>query len=190
MLPIEDLQASGRILNRGFYSRDPSLVARELLGKRLVRRLGENLLCSLIVEVEAYYGAEDPASRASKGLKRFNRMMWMEPGRAYIYNVHRHWMFNVVAHEPGGVGAILVRALEPILGLDIMMRNRPVKSVRDLTRGPGRLTEALSICKRLNGADLTEEGEILIADNPLRVDVETSTGLELEGTWRGSSDSS
>ncbi|MEM2127990.1 MAG: DNA-3-methyladenine glycosylase, partial [Candidatus Bathyarchaeia archaeon] len=65
----------------------------------LVRRLDEDLLGGLLVEVEAYYGAEDPASRALRGLKRFNRMMWMEPGRAFIYNVHRYWMFNVVAHE-------------------------------------------------------------------------------------------
>ncbi len=166
---------SGRILDSGFYCRDPSLVAVELLGKQLVRRLDENLLGGLIVEVEAYYGAEDPASRAFRGLKSFNRMMWMEPGRAFIYNVHRYWMFNVVAHESGGVGAILVRAIEPLYGVDMMMKNRPVKNIRDLTSGPGRLSEALAIDKRFNGAYLTEEdSEIFILDNNLRMEVETS----------------
>lgn len=166
---------SGRILDGRFYCRDPSLVASELLGKQLVRRLDGNLLGGLIVEVEAYYGAEDPASRAFRGLKSFNMMMWMEPGRAFIYNVHRYWMFNVVAHEPGGVGAILVRAIEPLYGVDIMMKNRPVKNIRDLTSGPGRLSEALAIDKRLDGVYLTEEdSEIFILDNPLRMEVETS----------------
>lgn len=166
---------SGRIIDSRFYCRDPSLVAPELLGKQLIRRLDENLLGGLIVEMEAYYGAEDPASRAFRGLKSFNRMMWMEPGRAFIYNVHRYWMFNVVAHEPGGVGAILVRAIEPLYGVDVMMKNRPVKNIRDLTSGPGRLSEALAIDKRLNGAYLTEEdSEIFILDNDLRMEVETS----------------
>ncbi|MBS7638429.1 DNA-3-methyladenine glycosylase [Candidatus Bathyarchaeota archaeon] len=167
--------ASGRILDGRFYCRDPSLVALGLLGKQLVRRLDENLLGGLIVEVEAYYGAEDPASRAFRGLKSFNRMMWMEPGRAFIYNVHRYWMFNVVAHEPGEVGAVLVRAIEPLYGVDVMMKNRPVKNIRDLTSGPGRLSEALAIDKRLNGAYLTgEDSEIFILDNNLRMEVETS----------------
>lgn len=171
----DGLQIIGRILDERFYCRDPSQVARELLGKQLVRRLGEDLLGGVIVEVEAYYGAEDPASRAFKGLKRFNRMMWMEPGRAFIYNVHRYWMFNVVAHEPGGVGAILVRAIEPLFGVDIMMRNRPVRSIRELTSGPGRLTKALAIDKRLDGAYLTEEESgVIILDNSMRVEVGTS----------------
>lgn len=149
--------APGEVISRAFYMRDPAVVARDLLGKRLVRRWDGEVLEGVLVETEAYYGLRDPASRAFHGMKNYNRPMWGEPGRVFIYNVHRYWMFNVVAHEPGEVGAVLIRALEPTGGIDIMLRNRPVGDLRGLTSGPGRLTTALAIDRGLNGVDVTAE---------------------------------
>ena len=112
-----------KILFPSFYSRDPAVVARDLLGKRLVRVLNGEALEGTIVETEAYYGAEDPASRAFHGRKNYNRLMWGEPGRVFIYNVHRYWMLNVVAHEPDEIGAVLIRAIEPTRGIESMLSN-------------------------------------------------------------------
>lgn len=154
-----------KILPREFYARNPKTVAIELLGKILVRRLGNARLEGIIVETEAYYGMDDPASRAKEGIKRYNIPMWGRPGLAFIYNVHNNWMLNVVAHEIDGVGAVLIRALEPLSGIEIMMANRRVNDIAKLTSGPGRLTKAFKIDKELNCADLTKsESPLLIMD--------------------------
>jgi len=166
------------VLPREFYERDPEIVAKELLGKILVRMLGSDILEGIIVEAEAYYGLEDPASRAHHGLKIYNRLMWSEPGRAFIYNVHNNWMFNIVAHEPGKIGAVLIRALEPRIGIEIMKKNRDVKDIRELTSGPGKLSRALKIDKSLNGAPVTKtEGEIVIADNKVKFKIGRSSRI-------------
>ena len=155
-----------------FYQREPEVVAKELLGKKLVRRLDENLLEGIIVETEAYYGLDDPASRAFHGVKNYNRLMWNEVGRAFIYNVHKYWMFNVVAHESKQIGAVLIRALEPMKGIEVMKRNRPVKREFDLTNGPGKLTIALKINKSLNGIPVTSpENEIVITDSRMEFEI-------------------
>ncbi len=157
------------VLSKDFYARDPEVVARELLGKRLVRKLNDELMEGIIVETEAYYGAEDPASRASKGLKPHNKLMFEEPGRAFIYNVHNNWMFNIVAHKPGEVGAVLIRAVQPIKGIDIMKRNRPIEDITKLTSGPGRLTKAMKIDKSLNGVSVTSnKSEVYILSNNVK----------------------
>ena len=166
---------SEQILNREFYRRDPAMVAGELLGKTLIRSFRGGSLEGIIVETEAYYGLQDPASRAFRGKKNYNRLMWGEPGRVFVYNVHRYWMFNVVAHEPGEVGAVLVRALEPTRGLDVMVRNRPVEDHEELTSGPGKLTIAFGIDKGLHGQDVTDpESEVYIVDGALEHEIGTS----------------
>ena len=155
----------GSSLTSSFYARDPATVAQGLLGKRLVRVLDGEALEGMIVETEAYYGAEDPASRAFYGRKDYNRLMWGEPGRVFIYNVHQYWMLNVVAHEPDTIGAVLIRAIEPTRGIESMLSNRPVKEPRALTSGPGKLTLALGIDKGSHGASvLSPGGEIRILD--------------------------
>jgi len=169
---------STNILPKKFYERDPEEVARDLLGKILLRKIGDERLSGMIVETEAYYGPRDPASRASDGMKRFNRLMWCEPGRAFIYNVHKYWMFNVVAHKPGGVGAVLIRAVEPLEGIETMKRNRGAGEdlqIFNLTNGPGKITLAFGIDKTLNGACLTsEKSTIHIIDNRIRFQVSSS----------------
>lgn len=165
------------ILSRRFYERDPEVVARNLLGKILIRKVRDKRLSGMIVETEAYYGPGDPASRASDGMKNFNRLMWLKPGIAFIYNVHKYWMFNIVAHEPGEVGAVLVRAVEPLEGIDIMKRNRGIEDERiiDLTNGPGKFTVAFGIDKRLNGVDVTSwKSPIYILDSHTQVRISSS----------------
>ncbi len=166
------------VLPKRFYERDPENVARDLLGKILVRKVGGKTLSGIIVETEAYYGPGDPASRASSGMKNFNKLMWQQPGVSFIYNVHKYWMFNIVAHKPGGVGAVLIRAVEPLEGIEIMKRNRGVsngKKLADLTNGPGKFTIAFGIDKKLNGACLTlKSSPIYVIDNKIQIRVLSS----------------
>lgn len=148
------------------------IVAEELLGKRLLRKFEENFLEGIIVETEAYYGLDDPASRAYYGMKNYNKVMWEEPGRAFIYNVHSNWMFNIVAHEPDQIGAVLIRAIEPTDGIEIMRRNRPVGNIFDLTNGPGKLAKALKINKSLNRISVfAAESEIVVANNDMQFEI-------------------
>jgi DNA-3-methyladenine glycosylase len=157
-------QTLGFPMEREFYLRDPSEVAKDLLGKHLVRKWKRGSLEGMIVETEAYYGSEDPASRAYNGKKNYNQMMWGDPGRVFIYNVHRYWMFNIVSHLPNEVGAVLLRAIIPTNGVNMMLENRQVEKLQQLTSGPGKLTLALGIDKMLQGADVTNpKGEIFIA---------------------------
>lgn len=156
------------VLHQDFFDRDPAVVAKELLGKKLVRKLDEALLEGVIVETEAYYGLCDPASRAYHGLKKYNRFMWGPPGTLFIYNVHKYWMLNIVAHEADCTGAVLIRALEPTRGLDVMKKNRASRRIVDLTSGPGKLSTALQIDSSLGGVPVTSQTrEIYVLNHSL-----------------------
>jgi len=149
-------------LGRDFYSRDPALVARALLGNILVRKIALKILSGVIVETEAYYGSEDPASRAFKGKKNYNTPMFEKLGTLFIYMVHGWWLLNISAHRDGKVGAVLIRAIEPIDGIDLMHFNRGVERLYALTSGPGKLTKSLGITKKLHGYDIVEVGKSLL----------------------------
>lgn len=151
-----------KVLSTSFYEREPDIVAKELLGKILVRKMNASLLSGKIVETEAYYGGEDPASKAYKGRKIFNELMFLNVGRTFIYMVHGNWLLNIVAHPKGNVGAVLIRALEPICGLETMKKNRKVKDLCCLTSGPGKLARALAITKELNGVYVTKRNSPLM----------------------------
>jgi DNA-3-methyladenine glycosylase len=143
------------ILKKDFYHRDTIEVAKELLGKKLVRRRKGRILSGMIVETEAYLSRSDSASHAFKGQTPRNTVMFGPAGRAYVYFVYGlHFMFNVVTEEKGSPGAILIRAVEPLNGLH-QMEARRKKSGRDLTNGPAKLCQAMVIDKSLNGWDLT-----------------------------------
>ncbi len=162
------------VLEKGFYARDTEAVAKDLLGKVLIRRLGPELLGGVIVETEAYFGAHDPASRAFHGRKRYNLVMFGEPGHLFIYNVHKYWMLNFIAHDKG-VGGILIRAIEPTMGLETMKENRQVKRDWELTSGPGKLSLALDIGKSLNGLSITDDScTIHVLDNKYYYEMGTS----------------
>jgi len=159
------MEAVAEHLGRSFYRRDTATVAQELLGKTVVRRLGRQNLTGVIVETEAYYGDKDPASRAFRGRKNYNSPMFEDPGRLFIYMVHSWWLLNIAAHEPGDVGAVLIRALEPIEGIPVMEENRGVTDLYNLTSGPGKLTKSLNVTKELHGLNVTEgSAELKIVD--------------------------
>ena len=163
-----------QILQRDFFTRRTDYVARDILGKILIRRLDNELLGGIIVETEAYFGGDDPASRAFNGLKEYNSVMFEKPGRLFIYNVHKYWMLNIIAHDVG-VGGVLIRAIEPTMGIETMKQNRPVKQLRDLTSGPGKLTLALNVDKSLNGVEITDDSRpVYILDNSYPYEICTS----------------
>jgi DNA-3-methyladenine glycosylase len=169
------MEAVAEPLERSFYRRDTATVARELLGKTIVRRLGHQVLTGRIVETEAYYGDKDPASRAYRGRKNYNSPMFDDPGRLFIYMVHSWWLLNIAAHEPGEVGAVLIRAIEPIEGIPVMEDNRGVTDLYNLTSGPGKLTKALDVTKELHVLDVTEGSvELKIVDDGYQ-DFQTAT---------------
>jgi len=141
------------ILPRDFYDRPTLTVARELIGARLVRILDGVKLVSIITETEAYISEKDLACHARAGRTPRTVVMYGEPGHAYVYFTYgNHWMLNVVTEREGFPAAVLIRAIQPIEGVEIMTARR---SGRD-TFGPGKLCQALGITKSENDADLTE----------------------------------
>lgn len=159
-------------LKREFYTRNLLSVARELLGKILVKKSGNKILSGKIVEVEAYHGDYDQASHTFKGKTKRNEVMFNEGGYLYVYFTYgAHFCANVVVGKKGKGIAVLIRALEPVEGIDMMIKNRfKRKLVHDnekynLTNGPGKLCKALGINRNHNGADLTGN-EIYVLDQP------------------------
>jgi DNA-3-methyladenine glycosylase len=153
-----------RILERSFYQRHPVAAARGLLGKILVRRLDGETLSGRIVETEAY-SSDDPASHAYGGRTERNRALFGEPGHAYVYFTYgMHHCLNVVARRGKPAGGVLIRAAEPLEGIDEMKRLRHTERLRNLMSGPGKVAQALAITKSLYGTDLTRRGALYIAD--------------------------
>ncbi len=135
-------------LPQKFYKKDTSLVAKELLGKLLVRKLKDRVLIGRIVETEAYYGEKDPCSRA-KTTPKMAQPMWDEPGKVFTYMVHNNWMFNVVTEKKGIPAAVLIRAIEPLAEVELMKKHRNQNGF-NITNGPGKLSAALRIGKKHN----------------------------------------
>ena len=144
-------------LPRDFYLQDTVTVARALLGCTLWRRRRRELLAARLVETEAYLGANDAASHARRGLRSpRNESMYLEGGHAYVYFTYgMHWCLNVVTQESDIAEAVLLRAAEPLQGMDSMRKRRPkAKRDFDLMNGPGKLCAALDIDRRLDGEPL------------------------------------
>jgi DNA-3-methyladenine glycosylase len=161
------------VLPESFFARDTVTVARELLGKVLVSRVGDTVCGGRIVETEAYLGAHDPGSHAAtKGVTRRNAVMYGPAGRAYVYFTYgNHHMLNLVTETDGVAGAVLVRALEPLLGGEEMLRRRSggagtrVRPV-DVANGPGKLAAALGIGLAENGSPIGR-GTLAVYDAPV-----------------------
>jgi DNA-3-methyladenine glycosylase len=171
---------SSKPLSRAFFDRDPRIVARELLGKILVRRHGQHILAGRIVETEAYLGADDPAAHSAAGRTLRNAVLFGPPGHAYIYFIYgNHYCLNVSCLREGDAGGVLFRALEPLAGLADMARFRHLEvadattsaQLKSLTSGPGRLAQAFAITRlRDNGKDMTSprKSDLYIAEDDFK----------------------
>ncbi len=139
---------------------DTVALARYLIGKILVREVPEGVVSGRIVETEAYV-VGDAAGHAYRGITPRNRSLFLEPGHAYIYLAYgRSYMLNVSSEMPGIGAGVLIRSLEPLKGIPMMQLNRGIKRLRDLARGPGRLSAALRVDRSLDGLDLCREGPL------------------------------
>ena len=167
------------ILPREFFNRDPVIVGCELLGKLLIRREGRKLLAGRIVEDEAYLGADDPAAHAYAGLTPRNAVLFGPPGHAYVYFIYgNHYCLNVSCMREGLGEGVLLRAMEPVFGLEAMAMARglelpaspPITQLRLLSSGPGRMSEALGITRaRDNDKELTSRrSDLWFADDGYR----------------------
>jgi len=153
-------------LPREFYARNTVDVAKDLLGKILVRRIGKDTISGIITETEAYRQSDDPASHAYRAITRRNEAMFGEVGHAYVYFTYgMHYCVNVVAKSKNRkAGAVLIRSLAPKDGIGIMMKNRKMNNVANLTNGPAKLTMALDITKKQYGEDLVSSPHIYITN--------------------------
>ncbi len=152
-------------LPQDFYNRDPVVVARELLGKLLVRRTRDGLCTGRIVETEAYLAEDDEACHASRGQTRRNATMFGPPGRAYVYQIHQVQCLNAVTEPAGTPSAVLIRAIEPLAGVELMSRRAGKEVLHHVARGPGLLCRALAIDQQLDGWDLTAGRRLWIAEH-------------------------
>ncbi len=180
---------TGKRLTRRFFRRDPVTLAKALLGKVLVRRLpGGRELAGRIVEVEAYLGVEDRAchSYAGRRTKR-NASMWLDGGHAYVYFVYgMHWCFNVVSEREGVPTACLIRAIEPLQGLDEMRRRRRKERVVDLCSGPAKLAQAMGMNGVLDGLDLVTDAKVFVRKaekSTLEIKSTPRVGVHYAGAW-------
>lgn len=176
-------------LDRAFFSRYTPQVARELLGCLLVRRVGRSSLSGRIVEVEAYRGSDDPASHSYRGATGRSAIMFGEAARVYVFfSYGNHWCLNFTTEGKGQPGAVLVRALEPVEGIEKMAGNRGVTDWRRLTDGPGKLTQALSIGGGFNGEDLVSSKRLYVVrrESPVRTKSSSRIGISKgqEHPWR------
>ena len=168
-------------LPRKFFDRDAVTVARELLGKLLMHREGRKLLAGRIVEDEAYLGPLDPAAHAFNGRTTRNAVLFGPPGHAYVYFIYgNHYCANVSCTPKGNGGGVLLRAMEPVVGVQAMAGARGlllpedprISQLRVISSGPGRMSEALGITReRDNGKDLTDaKSDLWLADDGYRPD--------------------
>ena len=167
-------------LDRNFYLRSGLKVARELIGKKLVHNSAEGLTGGLIVETEAYLGVNDAAAHSYKGLTERTKIIFGAGGFAYVYMIYGvYYCFNVVANVENIADAVLIRALEPIDGLDLMRKRRKKNNLRDLCSGPGKLAQAMGIEKNHYGVDLCGN-EIFIETTNILPDVTTTKRINID----------
>jgi len=173
-LPLKN----AKLLRRAFFNRDPRIVSRHLLGKLIVRKEGRKRLVGRIVEVEAYLGADDAAAHAAAGRTARNEVLFGPPGYAYVYFIYGvHYCLNISCLPEDVAGCVLIRALEPVQGIEEMTEARglskdfnPVHNLRALTSGPGKLCQALQITRtRDNGKDmLSSSSDLVVMDDGYR----------------------
>jgi DNA-3-methyladenine glycosylase len=172
---------------RSFYLQPTLEVARRLLGKYLVRVHSDGVTAGMILETEAYVGLEDKASHGSRRRTPRNAMMFGPPGFAYVYVIYgMHHCLNVVTEPEDYPAAVLIRAVQPCEGLELMAARRRKQDMRLLAKGPGNLCQAFGIERCLNGIDLC--GDVLFLEDrgssPADIVVTTRIGVEYAGQWK------
>lgn len=173
-------------LSRDFYLQDTLTVTQDLIGHILVHNTPEGVIAGRIIETEAYITG-DPANHATRGMTRRNEAMFGSPGHAYIYMIHTHWCLNAVTQPEGTAEAVLVRALQPIEGIELMIRSRRTAILKNLCSGPGKLTQALGITGKDNGTDLTMGNLRIVRGEEIGDIIQTTRiGIRLgaEELWR------
>ena len=175
------MHGEAKLMTRAFFNRDPRIVSRELLGKLIVRKAGRTTLAGRIVEVEAYLGAGDLAAHSAAGNTARNAVLWGPPGHAYVYFIYGvHYCLNISCLPSGQAGGILIRALEPVSGIQAMAKARELadldfttaRDLRKLASGPGKLAEALGVTRpRDNGKDMVStDSDLQVADDGYKVE--------------------
>ena len=172
---------TAKLLRRAFFNRDPRIVSRHLLGKLILRKEGRKRLAGRIVEVEAYLGADDAAAHAAAGRTARNEVVFGPPGHAYVYFIYGvHYCLNISCLPEGDAGCVLIRALEPVQGIEEMAEARGLRSreldfssvrkLRTIASGPGKLCQALQITRtRDNGKDmLSSSSDLVVMDDGYR----------------------
>ena len=167
-------------LEREFYLRDGLTVARELIGKKLVTNLPDGTTGGIIVEAEAYMGKVDAAAHSYRGETERTKIFFGEGGYAYVYLIYGMYLCtNVVTNVTGVPEAVLIRALEPTDGVELMRRRRGKQNLRELCSGPGKLSQALGVTKNFYGADLCGE-EIFIETTDFQAEVTATKRINVD----------
>ena len=174
-------------LPRSFYEQPTIDVARQLVGKHLVRKHSDGITIGKIVETEAYVGPEDRACHASRGRTPRTEVMFGQPGHAYVYFIYGfHYMLNIVTERKDFPAAVLIRAVEPTEGISLMEIRRHTENVYNLASGPGKLCEAFAIDRSLNGADVC--GRVIYLENagePVgKIIARPRIGVDYAGKWK------
>ena len=173
------------IIDKAFYLRnDVVQIGQELLGTILCTKIGDEITSGVIVETEAYCGSIDQASHAYPNkLTNRNKIMFENGGRAYVYLIYGiHYLFNIVTNSSNMADAVLIRAIEPVSGVNLMMKRRGKNSMERITSGPGILTEAMGIDKRFYGEDLTGNRVWLeyASENPEKIQIVKTTRIGVD----------
>jgi DNA-3-methyladenine glycosylase len=159
---MDKVGLNSNLLGRSFFQRDTLQVARDLLGAKLVRDYYGQQIAGIIIETEAYIGKEDLGCHASRGKTARNEVMFGEAGRAYVYFTYgMHWLLNVVTEEVGFPAAVLIRAIHPVEGEDLIAQKRGSVPRSQWTNGPAKLCQALGIDGSFNGCDLCSPSSLL-----------------------------
>lgn len=174
-------------LPRGFYRQPTTEVAKQLLGKFLVHRHGDGTVAGRIVETEAYVGPHDLACHAAKGRTKRTEVMFGPAGHAYVYFIYGFYnMLNLVTEARDYPAAVLIRAVEPVRGIEQMQRRRKHDALVNLASGPGKLCQAFAIDRSLNGADVC--GQVIYLEDrgePLpKFDATPRIGVDYAGKWK------
>jgi DNA-3-methyladenine glycosylase len=169
---------SSPVIVRNFFNRPTLIVARELLGQRLVKIEGDQRIAGMITEAEAYIGTDDDGCHARVGLTERNRSMWGPPGHAYVYFTYgMHWMLNFVTEQEGYPAAVLLRAVEPAEGHDLIRQRRAGRPESELTNGPAKICQAFDLDGSYDGLDLCQAGSALFLEQGVNIpDHRVTTG--------------